>query len=979
MTRDTSLDIAVTGLSARLPGSSNLDEWWSAVLSGKVLTTRYERSALLDAGVPTSLLDDPDYVPVRGHLNQADRFDAALFRISPRDAELMDPQHRLMLESVWSALEDAGIAPTGGMPTTGVYASATGSEYLRSMVAGGGLDPVSLEEALHGTEPDFMAGRIAYKLGLTGPAMAVQTACSSALVGVHLAVQALWNGDCEQAVVVAAGMGYPQAGHLFMRGGIYSAAGTCRPFDESADGTVAGSGVASVVLRRLTDIDDDDPEPYGVILGTAVNNDAAARAGYYAPSPVGQEAVIRSALRAAEVDADGIGYLETHGTATRLGDNIEWSAASAALAASGARAGQVAVGAAKANIGHLDSAAGLVGLIKALLTVKSGLIPPVAGFTKLNSLLEDDTSPLFVPTEAMPWTGAEPRRAGVSSFGIGGTNAHVVIEQAPRRTTARPVSPDAPQLVTLSAADADALSRAAVRLRGYLTDNEPPLADVSRTLVSGRATLPERLAVAGRTGAEIAHRLDTGIGTVRGRGPDNGPAPVVFLFPGQGSQYPGMAVPFADTLPGFTAALKRCLGAFDPPLADRLRGALFSTDFPPAQLMETRLAQPAIFAVEYAAFTALTALGITPAALVGHSLGDVAAACVAGVLDLPGAARFVAARGRAMAACPVGAMLAVRCGEGRALELIAESGSGLELAAVNTPDNCVLAGDPEAVETFRRWLGNRVDSQLLRTSHAFHSALIEPALPELATELARTRLGRPTVPLTDAAGRVIPVGARIDPDSFVRQARVPVRFADAMGTVSAHFPGAVVVEVGPGRALSAMAEAVGLSSVPLSPGKAASDGTELLTALGTLWTLGQPVDVERLCGEGRRIHLPGYAFAGPSWLAPEAAGRTRPYVEPPRAAAAPIPGDDRFGEDTSGQAAAAVLTSIWAELLGQPDLKAESDFFELGGDSLTITRLARRVHKDLGVHVPIRAMLAARTLEKQIAVVLGLLGVTETS
>ena len=963
MVSDRSLDIAVIGVSARFPGCRDVAEWWSALVAGKVLTTRVARPDLVAAGVPEALLDDPDYVPVRGYLDGADRFDNALFGISARDAELMDPQHRLMLEAAWTALEDAGTAPRlDGGPRIGVYASGSGSGYLRAMLAAGPLDPQTLDQALHGTEPDFIAGLIAYKLRLTGPALAVQTACSSSLVGLHLATQALRNGDCDRAVVVAAGIDFPQAGHLHVPGGIQSASGACRPFDRTADGVVAGSGVACVVLCRLADVMPDGPEPYGVILGTAINNDGAAKAGFYAPSAAGQEAVIRAALRAAGVDGRAIGYLEAHATGTRIGDPIEWSAACAALAGTGARAGQVAVGALKANIGHLDAAAGLASLIKALLVVREGVVPPLAGFTGVNPLLETDDVPLVIPTGARPWTGPQPRRAGVSAFGIGGTNAHVIIEQPPERAAVRRGRAGTAGLVLLSAGDPEALSRSATRLAGHLADESPGLADASFTLAAGRAALHERLAVCGRDSAEVADRLTRDVGVVRGRRPTTGAAPAVFMFPGQGSQYPGMAVPFASALPGFAAALDRCLGVFDATLAVRLRRAVLDPEFPATELAATELAQPALFAVEYAAATALTALGVAPAALVGHSLGEITAACIAGVLSVTDAARFVTVRGQAMQACPAGAMLALDCDETSALALAADSGLGLELAAINGPENCVVAGTAGVVESFRSWLGDRARATLLRTSRAFHSTLIEPAIPRLVRELAGFTLGRPAVPFAaNATGRLIPIGATVGPEAFVEQARLPVRFAAALAAIAERFPGAVVVEVGPGRTLSALAEAGELTAVPLGPGRSARPEEDVLIALGKLWTLGQPVAPVALCCGGGRIHLPGYPFAGPRWMAPEVAAAAAPVAP----AAPPLVG--------GGPDPATLLTNLWAELLGPAELTDDSDFFLLGGDSLLITQLARKVHQELGVRIPLRAMLAGRTLGRQTAIVLDLL------
>ncbi|MFF4104215.1 type I polyketide synthase [Streptomyces sp. NPDC001903] len=978
MTRDRSLDIAVTGVSGRFPGSSDLAGWWEALVEGRVLTTRYDTQRLSGAGVSRRLLDDPDFVPVHGHLPDADRFENALFRVSPREAEMMDPQHRLMLECAWAALEDAGAGPLDTTLTTGVYASAAGSGYLRAMLAGGGLDPMTLEDAIHGNEPDFMASLISYKLNLTGPAIAVQTACSSSLVALHTAVQALLNGECDQALVVGAGVAYPQAGHLHVPGGIHSAAGECRPFDESADGVVAGSGVACVVLRRLEDALADGLEPYGVVLGTAVNNDGSAKAGYYAPSADGQESVIRAALEAADVDGASIGYLETHGTGTRVGDPIEWSAASSALRTAGAAPGQVAVGALKSNTGHLDNAAGLAGLIKALFVLREGVIPPVAGFTRLNPLLDTEDSPLYVPTAAAPWSGPEPRRAGVSSFGVGGTNAHAVVE-APPAPAARPEEEDRPRaghLALLSAADGEALARSADRLGRHLAAHAADPADVTRTLATGRSALPERLAVAVRTTADLADRLTTGAGVVRGRSPEAGPAPLVLAFPGQGAQRPGMALPFAQALPGFSEALADCLAAFEPGLAAELGRALHDPAFPEEELARTRLAQPALFAVEYAVAAALRGLGLVPRAVIGHSLGEITAACVAGVLELPDAARFVTLRGRAMQDCPEGAMLALGCGEDAARELLAACGLPVELAAVNSPDASVVAGTPRAVEEFDTWLAGRVATHRLRTGRAFHSSLIEPAVPLLAAELARTAVHPPALPWAANDGRLVLPGTEVAADSFAAAARNPVHFTRALDALARHLPGALVVEAGPGRTLSALAEAADLAAVPLAAGRAA-EAQDVLAALGTLWTMGQPLAVARLCDRGRPVRLPGYPFAGPRRTAPEAAPRPD---APRRVAGAPDPAAPRPESAAPAEQSAAPapldvparVAGLWSELLGHQDIAATADFFALGGDSLLVTRLARRLSADLGVRVPIRELLLARTLDRQTEVVTAL-------
>lgn len=977
MARDRSLDIAVTGVSGRFPTSSDLADWWEALKAGRVLTKRSDRRRLIALGVPEDLVTDPDYVPVHGHLADADRFENDLFRVSPREAEMMDPQLRLMLECAWTALEDAAVDPLDTRTTTGVYASASPSGYLHRMIASGLLDPLTIEDALHGAAPDFLAGLIAYKLNLTGPALAVQTACSSSLVALHMAVQGLLNGECDQALVVAAGLAYPQAGHLRVPGGIHSASGHCRPFDADADGVVAGSGVACVVLRRLGDA--DGPEPYGVVLGTGLNNDGAAKAGYYAPSVGGQQAAIRAALEAAGVDGTSIGYLETHGTGTPIGDPIEWSAASTALREAGAQPGQIAVGALKANTGHLDNSAGLAGLIKALLVVRDGVVPPLAGFTRLNPLLETDDSPLYVPTQAAPWTGPEPRRAGVSSFGVGGTNVHVIVERPPVRTPRPEVEspPAAGHLVVLSAADDAALDRTAERLGRHLAEHAPRPADVARTLATGRAALGERLAVTTRTGADLAERLATGAGVVRGSRPLDGPAPLVLAFPGQGTQRPGMAMPFAEALPGFSAALADCLDAFEPALARVLERALSDPDFPGHELEQTRLAQPALFAVEYAAATALRGLGVVPAAVVGHSLGEITAACVAGVLELTHAARLVALRARLMQDCAPGAMLALGCGEAETRALIAASGLAVEPAAFNSPEASVVAGAEETVAAFESWLAGRVHARRLRTSRAFHSALIEPAVAPLGEELSRIAVRPPALPWATTDGRLVLPGEAADPYGFAERARATVRFAAALDALAAHLPGAVVVEAGPGRALSAMAVAADLTAVPLAAGRGRPSGQDVLTALGTLWTIGQPLALDTLCATGEPIRLPGYPCAGPRHIAPEAAAHPTPAHG--GAAAGPVP-----GEATDATAAVeavnaveavdvpALLARLWHELLGHEELTEEADFFLLGGDSLLVTHLARKLRTELGVRVPMRELLLGRTLGRQTELVRGL-------
>ncbi|TDC44334.1 type I polyketide synthase [Micromonospora sp. KC213] len=979
MTRDRSLDIGVVGVAGWFPGRRDVDGLWSAVCRAERLITTHTREALLAAGVPADLVDDPDYVPAGGYLPDADRFAHTLFRITPRDAEVMDPQHRLMLEAAWAGLEDAASGFGRDAPVTSVFTSASGSGYLRAMLTRGPLDPARLDQALHGTEPDFIASLIAYKLGLTGAAIAVQTACSSGLVAVHLAVQALLNGECDQAVVVAAGIGYPQGGHLYLPGGVLSRTGVCRPFDAAADGVVPGAGVACVVLRRLADSLGDGPPPHGVIVASAVNNDGAARAGYFAPSPEGQESVIRAAYATAGIDATQTGYLETHGTGTRIGDPIEWSAASAALSGLDAAPGTVAVGALKANIGHLDAAAGIAGLIKALRVVREATVPPVAGFQRLNPLLQTDGSPLYVPDAPKAWGGPGPRRAGVSSFGIGGTNAHVIVEEAP--APSRPRHPSAgPRLLALSAMDARSLHGAARRLSDHLNTTPVAIEDVAYTLARGRAELPVRMVAVADDPIGAAATLSAEADLAGERSPGYAPSPLVFLFPGQGAQRPGMALTFAEALPGYRAALEGCIEAFAEPLAGRLRRALFDPSSCADDMRDTGLAQPALFATEYAlARTIVDDLGLVPTAVAGHSLGEVTAACIAGMLDVATAAAFVTARAEAMRDCAPGGMLWLECDEQTALALAEQAALPLELAAVNGSAMCVMAGPAGAVAELRQAIDGKVRSGILRTSHAFHTTMMEPAVRALETALAPGDLLPSRMAFASGfTGTLLPAGARLPAGALVEQIRRPVLFAGALGSLAEHFGAVTAIEVGPGSALTTMAQYSGIAAIPLDDNRG---GAALgpLGAIGTLWVAGHPVRLAGLVGQGRAVHLPGYHFAGDRFLTPELAAPVGPDGRRPKpstdkgsegetvAEASALAAPHTVGAETLD--AASLVRDLWSSLLGPDNYPGTADFFDRGGDSMLVTHLARRIKATTGVTLPLRGLLAARTLDGHIALV----------
>jgi acyl transferase domain-containing protein len=933
------------------------------VAAGRVLTRRYTEAELSAEGISESQYRDPRYVPVRGHLDDADRFDNAFFHISRRDAELTDPQHRLMLETAWRALEDAAQGEASRRRVTGVFASGSGSGYLRAILAAGPIDPDVLDQALHGTEPDFLASLIAYKLGLTGPALTVQTACSSSLVATHLAVQSLVNRECDQAVVVAGGIAFPQGGHYFIEGGIKSATGVCRPFDSTADGVVEGSGVACLVLRRYADALKDGLDPYGVILGSAINNDGSTKVGYNAPSPVGQESVIRAALAAAEVDASSVGYLETHGTGTALGDPIEWAAATRAYRSLGAAAGQIAVGATKANIGHLDGAAGLVGLIKSILVLKHGVIPPLAGFSVPNAQLETKQSPLRIPTHAEPWSGPSPRRAAVSAFGIGGTNVHVLIEEPPQPVARTPLT-QTPHFLAVSAADPEALNRLMRGLAQQLAGDAGELADTAFTLAHHRAVLPERAAVWASSVNEAAQRLADDAHVVRYRKEPSLHPSVVFVFPGQGTQYPGMALPLIDGLPGFEQALETTLAGFDPAVARDVREALCNVNFPADALDETSLAQPSLFAVEHAAACALLDLGVQPIAAVGHSLGEIAALAVAGVLRPDHAARLAAERGKAMQGCEPGGMMTANCGRLAAEKVAAEIGARIEIAAVNAPSAVVLSGSLADIDKLEAAFAGKVACTRLRSRRAFHSHLIDPCLDRLREVAREFDFVPPSIDLgCNASGNLFEPGAQIRSEDLVVQARRPVLFADCIAAVLQRFPSAIAIEVGPGGVLTTLCEMNGLSCIPLSPHRNGVSGETVREALSTIWARGAAdalaASVERA---GRPVHLFAYPFHGARCIFSKVLATatrsdnvaTGKVIADVPTAAALVPPDIQ-----------AVLFESWCQHLGVDSVRESSDFFDLGGDSLVIVRMAGHLRARLGLRLSARDLLAARTFGQQ--------------
>ncbi|HVH11530.1 MAG TPA: type I polyketide synthase, partial [Longimicrobium sp.] len=744
--------------------TDDVHAFWRNLRAGVESITFLDRDELLAAGVDPSVADRPDFVPASGALQGADELDATLFGLTPRDAEVLNPQHRILLECAWGALEHAGYDPARVERPVGVFAGGGTNPYILNLVnTPRVIGAVGMTRINLGNDKDHLAPGISYRLNLRGPSVAVQTACSTSLVATHLACQSLLNHECDMALAGGVSIGLPlKGGYVYTPDGILSPDGHCRAFDASAKGAVGGSGAGMVLLKRLEDALAEGDTIHAVIRGSAINNDGAQKVGYTAPSVAGQSRVISEAYAVSGVDPATVQYVETHGTGTPLGDAIELKAMSQALARG--RSGQrTAIGSVKPNIGHTDAAAGIAGLIKTILALEHGEIPPSLNCAVPHPEIEASGGHVFVNTTLTPWArNGLPRRAGVSSFGMGGTNAHAVLEEAPAR---RPSGPSrALQLLVLSARTPTALASAASRLADHLEAASPPLADVAFTLQVGRREMEHRLAVVCADGAEGAARLREAAakgGTVVGRTE----RPVAFLFPGLGMQHVDMGRGLYHAEPVYRAAVDECCELLRPVLGSDLREVLFAaagspgTDggggwdlrrmlsgestAPSSPLDDTRFAQPAVFVTGYALAKLWTSWGIRPRALLGHSLGEYVAACVAGVMRLEDALRLVALRARLIDALPPGAMLAVPLGEAALREILP---AGLDIAAVNTVESCVVAGPAEDIAAFEAALAERgTVSRRLPTRHAFHSRAMRPVAAELERLLAGVELRAPEI------------------------------------------------------------------------------------------------------------------------------------------------------------------------------------------------------------------------------------------
>ncbi len=869
----TGLEIAVIGMAVRLPGADNLQAYWQNLIEGRNCITTFTDEQLLAAGISESSLSDPAYVKCKGIVEQGMGFEPAFFDYNHREADIMDPQLRVYHETVYQALTHAGYMPQYYDGAIGLYGGA-GANPLWSarFLANNTANAAGQYQVDNLNSQEYFNTRVAHSLNLTGPAMTVQTACSSSLVCVHLAGQALIAGDCDIAVAGGVEMctstllKQPEVfGYFYQQGMIVSPKGDCRPFDAEGQGTIFSDGAGCVVLKRLEDAIDDGDTIYGIVKGTAINNDGNNKVGFTAPGVDGQAQVITAALEMAEAEPESISYIEAHGTGTSLGDPIEIKALNRAF--DGAETGSCLIGSVKGNIGHLGAAAGIAGMIKTLLAMNHQQLPPCAHFNKANPALELEQTPFNINGQAVAWQDEHrPLRAGISSFGIGGTNAHVIVEeyvQAPQQSTENETIDQ--QILLLSATTQSGIENQAQALMQHLKDNPATnFADAAYTLQVGRKHQPLRRAIVAKNADEAVAALADASHSANLQG-QSFEGKVVFMFAGQGSQYPAMGAQLYQQNATFAHELERCFDCLAPASAELLKAILFDpTDH---RIDQTSYTQPLLFMIEYALAKTLMSYGVEPWAMAGHSIGEYVAATLAGVFELSDAINLVMLRGRLMASTAPGAMTAVSVSAQTIKPLLQGS---LGIAAINTPQSAVVSGALADIEAFeQRCQAQDIQATRLRTSHGYHSELMRPVLAEFAAQLDKLTLNPPQKPyLSNLSGTWITEAQATSTDYWCDHLVGCVQFADNLATLYSQ-PGLVLVEVGPGRTLSGFAKRhdnppAKLQTVNLLAhhNESFDDAIAFNKGLAKLHIFGQFIDWRELHGhrEARRIALPGYQF-----------------------------------------------------------------------------------------------------------------------
>ncbi|MGK7924069.1 MAG: beta-ketoacyl synthase N-terminal-like domain-containing protein [Spirulina sp.] len=1027
--------VAIIGMAGRFPGAKNLTEFWHNLTLGKESIAFFSEAELLASGVDSNLVKNPNYVKASPILDDIEKFDADFFSYRAKEAELLDPQQRLLLECAWESLEDAGYDPLTYDGAIALYAGAVMDTYLLNNIypnrhkldPNDTLNPITIDsfggfQMMVANDKDYLTSRISYKLNLTGPSINVQTACSTSLAAVHLAIQSLLDGSSDLAMAGGVSVQVPQTiGHLYQEGMILSPDSHCRAFDARAQGTIFGSGVGLVVLKPLEMALQDRDYIYAVIKGSAISNDGGSKVNYFAPNGEGQTRAAAEAIARAEIDANSISYVETHGTGTFLGDPIEIDGLTQAFRLSTQKRQFCAIGSVKTNIGHLQIASGIVGLIKTVLALHHGKIPPSLHFNEPNPQINFADSPFYVNTQLQDWEVKDyPRRAGVNSLGIGGTNVHVVLEEwnQEERQQGTGNGEQGKQLLLLSAKTATALETATVNLANHLNSHpELELADVAYTLTVGRKTFAHRRIAVVPNLEDAANTLRdnqkilTNSGKVKTRS-------VAFMFSGQGSQYVNMTRELYETQTTFTEQVDKCCALLQSHLGFDLRDIFYpsegQTETATEKLKQTAITQPALFVIEYALAQLWMSWGIKPAALIGHSIGEYVAATLAGVFRLKDALALVTARGKLMQSMPTGSMLAVPLPAEEVKTLIAET--SLEIATINSSENCVVSGTTADIEAFEKELASKeIEGRRLHASHAFHSSMMEGMLEPFSEKVKQVKLNPPTIPfISNLTGTWITAEQATNPSYYAQHLRSCVRFADGVKQLF-NDPNQILLEVGPGRTLSTLAkrhpekptEQIILTSVR-HPKEEGSDVSFLLKALGQLWLAGTEIDWIRYYGEEKhyRVPLPTYPFERKRywidppkqqpiydrvnyqqlWQSAVEAGLVqaqegiaqfeKPEVEGVATGKETLAKKPDISVELSEQSELELsstyeaprteieqaIANIWEQVLGINPIGIHDDFFELGGDSLIAVQLIGKLRSKLERDLSTKNLFNAPTI-----------------
>ena len=1016
----TGLEIAVIGMAGRYPGARDIHEFWENLKNGREAITYFSEEELTALHVDPRLVHDPDYVKAASILDEVEYFDAAFFGYTPREAEIMVPQVRLFHEGVWHALEDAGVDPQAYKGTIGLYAGSSSSAYWEALAALSGKRANLGDFATNLlADKDMLTTRVSYNINLSGPSVTVVTACSTSLVAIHLACQGINSGECKMAAAGGVTVTLPRNyGYLYQEGLILSTDGHCRTFDARTGGALLGEGMGVVILKSYEDALREGDHVYAVIIGTAVNNDGSGKVGYTAPGVKGQAGVIRAALHAAEVEPETISYIETHGTGTKMGDAIEIKALK--LAFNTSKKNFCRIGSVKSNLGHLVHAAGVTGFIKTVLSLEHKLIPPSLFFETPEPGTGLEDSPFVVNTRLAEWkTDGSPRRAGVSSFGIGGTNAHVVLEEHIGGETVRETAGGIPVghpgqendrakesgLILLSARTPTACERMAENLSRHIQGNPNiDLADMAYTLQVGRRVFPYRCAVVCSQIEQAIKALAPGSRKKHLYHAKEEKKTVIFMFPGIGAQYVNMGLGLYRRHPLFREEMDRCFALLKPILGYDFKEVLYpasgAAQNPPShtspipyqphpaygssELNNMEIAQLVIFIVEYSLAKLLMRWGIQPQFMIGYSFGEYTAACISGVFTLEQALNIIAARGRLIGSQPTGTMLSVPLPAAEILPLLQDD---LSLAIDNGP-SCIIAGSHRALESLQNRLKEkRLLCMTLPNSHALHSKMMEPVLQDFETLLRRLRLNKLQIPyISNVTGKSITEKEAIDPMYWCRHLKETVQFARGIDSLMEE-PNPIFIEIGPGRDLSTLLvrhKDDGAKHRAVSLVRPRQLDTEddyyLLSNLGRVWSYGVGIDWQAFnAGERRlRLSLPVYPFEGkPYWLEGTAGigeqmmaanslpkririengneGNQGNMEERPGLSSEYAPPTDEIEEK---------MVLLWQDCFGLRQVGIEDDFFELGGDSLLAGTMVSRLHREIGIPVPLAEVFNLPTIKK---------------